>query len=257
MTRNPNRGFRPSLAPLEPRRPMAAGVTTSLANGVLTVMGTPAGDTIVVGIVAPAPGLPGGVVGVWGLPQTYAATQVRSINIFGGAGNDAIAVKTIGNPTIPVAIYGGGGDDYINGVWDVPPPNPDGLSAAEQRIVDLTNAARQQAGLAPLTVSPMLVRAAQIESGLMAQSNTMSHEWPGTALATDPQRVASVGYRYYLLGENLGFNYPTADMAVAGWLASPPHRANIMTPGFTQIGVSIAYSATGNPYYTVEFGLPS
>ena len=37
----------------------------------------------------------------------------------------------------------------------------------------------------------------------------------------------------------------------------PEHRANILDPNYTQIGVGIAYDSQGEPYYTQEFGQPA
>jgi uncharacterized protein YkwD len=136
-----------------------------------------------------------------------------------------------------------------------PPPAPTvTISATEQRIVDLTNVERQKAGLAPLVVNPQLMQAAQIQSGNMARLGIMSHELPGTAQPTLTDRAAAVGYNYTTLGENIAFNYPDADAVVAGWMASPGHRANILNGSFTEIGVSVAYDAQGQPYYTQVFG---
>ena len=129
--------------------------------------------------------------------------------------------------------------------------------ATAQRIVALTNAQRVQNGLAPLSVNIALTQAADIQSGNMARLETMSHILPGTATPDLASRAAAVGYQYSSMGENIAWNYADADAVVAGWMASPGHRANILNPNFTEIGVSVAYSAKGEPYYTQEFGRPA
>jgi uncharacterized protein YkwD len=44
---------------------------------------------------------------------------------------------------------------------------------------------------------------------------------------------------------------------MTAWMNSPEHRANILDPSFTDIGVGIAYDSRGEPYYTQEFGEPA
>jgi uncharacterized protein YkwD len=42
------------------------------------------------------------------------------------------------------------------------------------------------------------------------------------------------------VGENLAAGQTTAAQAVQGWLDSPGHCANLMQPGFTQMGLAFA-----------------
>jgi len=37
------------------------------------------------------------------------------------------------------------------------------------------------------------------------------------------------------------------------WMNSPGHRANILSPVYTQIGVGFAKNKSGVPYWTQEF----
>ncbi len=138
-----------------------------------------------------------------------------------------------------------------------PAPSAPEIAASVQRIIDLANAQRVQAGLAPLAVNSALMQAAQIQSANMAQLNTMSHSLPGTNAPNLTDRAALVGYQYSSLGENIAYNFADADAVVAGWMASPGHRANILNTGYTQIGVAVAYNSDGEPYYTQEFGSPA
>ena len=56
-----------------------------------------------------------------------------------------------------------------------------------------------------------------------------------------------------MYGENFAFGYASADSAVAAWMASPMHKANILTPGFANCGIGI-YNAGGTWYWSQEFG---
>jgi uncharacterized protein YkwD len=131
------------------------------------------------------------------------------------------------------------------------------MTAQEQTIVDLVNQQRAQAGLAPLQVSPQLVEEAHIQSTDMAEIGVMAHVLPGAALPTPESRAQYVGYNYSYLGENVAFNYPDDNSVMTAWMNSPEHRANILDPSYTQIGVGIAYDSQGEPYYTQEFGQPA
>jgi uncharacterized protein YkwD len=54
------------------------------------------------------------------------------------------------------------------------------------------------------------------------------------------RRLAGFGVRGPKVGENLGWGIgwrKTAQGIVAGWLASPSHRANLLRPGFRRVGV--------------------
>src|SRR5512135_1705084 len=73
-----------------------------------------------------------------------------------------------------------------------------------------------------------------------AVADQMSHTLPGATEPTLQDRVQAAGYNGSYLGENIAFNYPDANAVMVGWRNSPDHRANILNPNFTQIGVAIA-----------------
>ena len=65
------------------------------------------------------------------------------------------------------------------------------------------------------------------------------------------------GYQPRLTGENIAFGPESAEEAVAGWLDSPGHCANIMDPRFQHIGVALATGrGRGRIYWVQEFGAP-
>src|SRR5260370_35710484 len=54
------------------------------------------------------------------------------------------------------------------------------------------------------------------------------------------------------------FPYTTLFRSVMNaWMNSPGHRANMLNPSFTQIGVALATPPDGMIYYGQEFGLPA
>ncbi|MFO0889512.1 MAG: CAP domain-containing protein [Isosphaeraceae bacterium] len=126
-----------------------------------------------------------------------------------------------------------------------------------QAIVDLTNYLRSENHLPPLVQDSRLSGAAQIHSQDMALLNTMAHTLPGTAAPGLTDRASIVHYRYTTLGENIAYNQADASSVVASWMASPPHRQNMLGSSFTDIGVGLAWNSRGEPYYTMMLGKPA
>jgi len=135
-----------------------------------------------------------------------------------------------------------------------PPASAPALSPALQQVVDLTNQHRAAAGLPSLSVDQRLVNAAQAHSNDMAAHNTMSHT--GSDGSDPGQRITAAGYRWRAWAENVAAGYPDAPSVDQGWWNSPGHHDNMMSTAITQIGVGLAYSATGVPYWTQDYGRP-
>ncbi|QEH33845.1 Cysteine-rich secretory protein family protein [Aquisphaera giovannonii] len=130
-------------------------------------------------------------------------------------------------------------------------------AAVIRQVIDLTNQARVADGLQPLAPDASLADAAAIHSADMARLGRMSHDLPGVPYGSLSDRAAHVGYDYQSLGENIAYNQPDAPSVVEAWLNSPPHRENMLSPDLTQIGVGVAWSGGGEPYYTMELGKPA
>lgn len=112
------------------------------------------------------------------------------------------------------------------------------FSLSEQNIVNLTNEARQNAGLTQVTPNVTLRGAAQAKADDMVIRNYFSHEGPeGESPWTWLNRS---GYQYSAAGENLAIHYTTAEALEQGWLASPYHRKNILDERFSEIGIGVA-----------------
>jgi uncharacterized protein YkwD len=263
MRRLSNRRFAPALDPLDPRLCLSSGVSATLAHAVLSVQGSSSSAPIAVDVVVNGPGPASGhSVIVEGVSQ-FSASQVRKIQIVGMVGESiavnapprspiAVRVSRVGGATVPAPAAPATPTFPASSV----PSVPGTMSALEQAVVDLTNQARQQNGLAPLLVNAALVRSAEIQSANMAQLNVLSHTLTGVAQPTLQSRAAAVGYAYSWLGENIAFNYPDAASLVAAWMNSPEHRANMLNPNFTDVGVSVAWNKLGQAYATEDFGSP-
>lgn len=108
---------------------------------------------------------------------------------------------------------------------------------AAEKIVELTNQYRKEAGVKPLTINTTLTKAAQTKTDDMFAKQYFEHIAPdGT---TPAQLVLKTGYNYKTTGENLALGdfKDEADL-VKAWYDSPGHRANMLNADFTEIGVA-------------------
>lgn len=122
------------------------------------------------------------------------------------------------------------------------------LSAMEQAVLDLTNAERQKAGLQPLQADSNLMNSARQKSADMASNGYFSHTSPTYGSPFDQMKANGITYRS--AAENIAMGQRTAEEVVKGWMESPGHRQNILTPEFTHIG--IGFDQNGN-YWTQQF----
>jgi uncharacterized protein YkwD len=104
-----------------------------------------------------------------------------------------------------------------------------------------------------LTVRADLQRSAQQYVNHLAADGAFSHT-DGSVLA---DRVTATGYRYRVVGENLALGQTSASSAVAAWMASPDHRANMLDRRFTEMGVGIVQRPDGRLLWCIDFGLPA
>jgi uncharacterized protein YkwD len=117
-----------------------------------------------------------------------------------------------------------------------------------EAIVCLVNWARRQHGRRSLSPSRPLRRAAVLKGRRVASCGKLTHSPCGS----DPlAEMRATGFPYSLFGENIwaGPWGVEARGVVAGWLASPPHRANLLRPGFRFFGAGLAHAPgfLGNP----------
>jgi uncharacterized protein YkwD len=126
------------------------------------------------------------------------------------------------------------------------------IVAMERAVVDAVNEGRRREGLAPLIVDHELTRIARDHSCAMARGGFLAHTTPQGESLRD--RVIKAGKRYVTIGENIARidGRDPAARAVAGWLKSPSHRENIMSPGFTRVGVGACRSGRA-VYFTQVF----
>lgn len=119
----------------------------------------------------------------------------------------------------------------------------------EGRLLDLTNAERFRAGLAPAAASTVLAQAARHHAEEMARLAYFSHVSPTPGRREVADRVSIVGGAQAAVGENLAAvslrNLDVADQAIAVWMASPGHRDNLLRPEWTHVGFGVAEGRDG------------
>lgn len=112
----------------------------------------------------------------------------------------------------------------------------------ERAVISQINAARRARGLSPLSLRPRLARAAASHGADMVRHGYFQHSWSNGAPFDRWIRRFWPGCAgcSWSVGENLYWRFPnpTAAQVVAGWLNSPPHRRNLLRPGWRGIGVS-------------------
>ncbi len=125
----------------------------------------------------------------------------------------------------------------------------------EQRLVifELTNQTRDNAGVQPLVLDPLLNRVAQAHARDMAERDFFSHTNPDGLSPFD--RLTAAGIEYRAAGENIAW-YPTAATAVRGWINSTGHYENLVRSSFGRIGIGVYKEnpdESGNFYYVQVF----
>lgn len=119
----------------------------------------------------------------------------------------------------------------------------------EARLATTINAVRRSYGLHCLRIVPQLVDSAGGHSLQMARNGFFAHEsLDGTSFFARIQHYfAARGFRFWSAGETLLWAPPTitANQVVARWLASPEHRAILLSRRWTVIGVGVVRSTHG------------
>lgn len=129
--------------------------------------------------------------------------------------------------------------------------------ALEAELLHLTNEARLGLGLGALESDEALARAARAHAAEMAELGYFSHTSPVTANATLGLRAAQAGSFALTLDENLALvaSEGAANAAVKGWLESPGHRANLLSPEFSHVGFGSARYPDGRLAVAQVFAL--
>jgi uncharacterized protein YkwD len=98
-------------------------------------------------------------------------------------------------------------------------------------VIAQVNAVRASQGLAPVAADSRLTAAAAAHNARLAAQGRLSHDG-------FPARMQALGASYGFVAENLAAGQPTAASVVAAWMQSAPHRANLLQPSISVVGVA-------------------
>jgi uncharacterized protein YkwD len=145
-------------------------------------------------------------------------------------------------------------------------PSAETIAAAGEATICLVNRERTKRGLPALRPNSLLTAASAEHSADMVRHNYFEHtSWDGRTLG---DRLRAVGYARGVsasAGENIAYGVgmrSTPAHIVKAWMHSPGHRADILRPAFTEIGIGIALGAPeveerdkdDSATYTTDFG---
>ncbi len=126
--------------------------------------------------------------------------------------------------------------------------------ATDEAFLEAANKIRKHAGLPPLTRDPKLDELASGHTRDMAQNRYFAHQSP--TQGSTHERMRRAGFPYPRYGENIG-RARSAEEIHALWLRSPGHRANLLDPTFTHVGIGVYVDKSTSPpviIATQEFG---
>ena len=119
------------------------------------------------------------------------------------------------------------------------------------QVLELVNAERNKAGLQPLTLDSQLNKVAAEKAHDMAVNGYFSHDSPTYGSPFDMMR--SFGVDYQSAGENIAAGQKDAAAVMDSWMHSSGHRANILSPKYTKLGVGFYAGGSYGTYWVQEF----
>ena len=141
------------------------------------------------------------------------------------------------------------------------------VSALESGLLQQVNTIRADRGLGALRANARLAAAAAEHSREMADDGYFDHDSAdGTSFSTRIARWYPLrSFHSWMVGENLLWSSPGVNPsgAVAMWMRSPGHRANILNPRWREIGIGAVRSTTAGGVFshvpvtiiTADFGV--
>lgn len=164
--------------------------------------------------------------------------SAKATDIFGPAVHEALGFLTI-HPS---------SDEKIDLHFKDPHPVID--PSAEEKMLVLVNKERTGRGLKPLVMDRTIRKVARAHSVDMLKNGYFAHV--SIDGRTPFQRMKQGGVRYITAGENLAYA-PTVEIAHAGLMKSPGHRANILNPAFRRVGIGVARGGKYRAAFTQDF----
>ncbi len=162
-----------------------------------------------------------------------------------------------------IGVHRGPDETWVVVALPFTPPNPGNAIDIGMHALQLVNAARTRArkcgstafsAAPPLKLDPLLQRAALMHAKDMAEHSRFEHI--GSDGSKPAERATRAGYRWRNVGENIAAGAPDVETVVKGWLDSPGHCSNIMSPKFQEMGIAFVAEpkSKANIYWAQVFG---
>ena len=120
---------------------------------------------------------------------------------------------------------------------------------SERELFELLNQERVANDLPELKWDDALFKAARKHALLMLDLNILEHQLPGEPGLEE--RITDAGARFTFIAENIAIGKDSATIH-NGWMHSPGHRANILSPRVTSVGIAVVRGTAG-PFAVQDF----
>lgn len=207
--------------------------------------------------------------------STAAARAVRTLSLSGGICHRAAAPNTILAILLAAILGACASADTPRGPAASssasPPasaparpgaPSSVSVNSLEQKVIQGTNAFRDENRLAPLKPNVQLIVVAQSHAHNMARQDRFGDSDQNGHVLDGKQfedRIKVSGYPFTRVAENVGYQLNKPDPSAAmmqDWKNSTGHRRNMLTAELTEIGVGAAQGKSGRWYFVQVFGHP-
>lgn len=115
-------------------------------------------------------------------------------------------------------------------------------SQYERELFELLNHERVAHNLPELNWDDALFKAARQHALLMLDLDILEHQLPGEPGLEE--RLANAGARFTFIAENIAIG-KNSETIHNGWMHSPGHRANILSPRVTSVGIAVVRGSAG------------
>jgi len=129
-------------------------------------------------------------------------------------------------------------------------PTVSAATVDEQLMVDMINQERIAAGISPVKLDLRLTSVGRAKANDMVLNNYFDHTSP--TYGSPWAMMANVGLPVGWAGENISGN-KSVEASMASLMLSPGHKANILDPRFTHVGVGVANGSAYGHIYVQEF----
>ena len=162
-----------------------------------------------------------------------------------------------------IGVYEQGNTTWIVVAVPLTLPKPADMPRVAARVLELVNEARAKPrncgsrsfpNVPPLKLSPILSRAALAHAQDMSAHQRFEHR--GSDGSMPANRALRAGYNWLAVGENIAEGAANAEVVVQGWLQSPGHCVNIMSPQYREMGLAYFtdFAHKGDIYWAQTFG---